>query len=156
MKLVNLDCWKSPCLGGGLLRLNICASFFKLLSLFQMVSQNCARVHDFELHLSHGNRRFDSKRLEICQSCPSIWRCWWSLRWEEDTCIIVGERLTSICCKGWQTQSCSWHCWQQSVCAIHAVEDRNRQVTNTRVTAFQLQGSALSTNLGMDIQWKKR
>ncbi|CAK9859792.1 unnamed protein product [Sphagnum jensenii] len=26
-----------------------------------MVSQNCARVHDFKLHLSHGNRRFDSK-----------------------------------------------------------------------------------------------
>ncbi|CAM6064891.1 unnamed protein product [Sphagnum tenellum] len=26
-----------------------------------MVSQNCACVHDFELHLSHGNRRFDSK-----------------------------------------------------------------------------------------------
>jgi hypothetical protein len=27
-----------------------------------MVSPNCARVHDFELRLSHGNRRFDSKR----------------------------------------------------------------------------------------------
>ncbi|CAK9195184.1 unnamed protein product [Sphagnum troendelagicum] len=26
-----------------------------------MVSPNCARVHDFELRLSHGNRRFDSK-----------------------------------------------------------------------------------------------
>jgi hypothetical protein len=26
-----------------------------------MVSQNCAHVHDFELCLSHGDRRFDSK-----------------------------------------------------------------------------------------------